>query len=348
MLAVLILLMIAPLFFSKLTGNSLDQLRNVPLRYGPFHFLSQKIYEEKGDIDIAFFGSSAIWTSIDAKILSTQLSKDLGRNVTVYNFGSNWLYDNLTYDLALRTLGKRKIKLAIIELHSWANSENEEHPGSFYFSDFFTIYPLIKDSPLLLAKYYGHAFLGFPRAFVGMIFNNKRSGLTKSSADLLKTYLENNGSYTSELGWQSYDSKKEREPFTPYRPTTPHIPISQMLYRHQDDDPRRSKDSIPLSQMQKAYLRQIYLELKRNGGKLAFIDVDNNIGEENLWLSRKYNDDLFEGNIIPLVKVRSQTLLENFSDDQKKLLNYNERHRNKNGAEFFTKTVYPAIKELYE
>src|SRR5438093_370763 len=74
---------------SKLPPRS-EIYSSIGWRCGPFPFLHHEIFDKKDDIDIAFVGSSHLWSGIDTPFVEKELTRKLGRKAVVVSLGWPW------------------------------------------------------------------------------------------------------------------------------------------------------------------------------------------------------------------------------------------------------------------
>src|ERR1035438_6486827 len=80
----LVLILLSPWLAGRSGLPPREQIySSIPWRTGSFPYMHRQIFEEKGDIDIAFLGSSHMYNDIDTPYVQKQLSEKLGRPATV-------------------------------------------------------------------------------------------------------------------------------------------------------------------------------------------------------------------------------------------------------------------------
>ena len=82
-------------------------------RLGAYSYLHQQIFEEKGDIDIAFVGSSRIWLDINTPEVQEKLSQQLGRRAVARTLGWSKPGFDALYFVAQDLLQRRKVRLLV-------------------------------------------------------------------------------------------------------------------------------------------------------------------------------------------------------------------------------------------
>ena len=137
---------------------------------GPMPYIHQQIFEEKGDIDIAFIGSSRMLGGINTPYVQEKLSEKLGRPAVVRSIC--WLgsgFDSL-YLNAKQLLEHRKVRMLVI------NDENNTYgpiglmPYWFRFGD---DAGMLKGMPLeQKAWFYFASVAGMPRNLLCLLRPN--------------------------------------------------------------------------------------------------------------------------------------------------------------------------------
>ncbi len=302
----------------------------VPTRMGPFSFFHKVIFEEKGDIDVLILGASLSWAGVDATIIKEALSKQLGREAVVYNFGSNWRGENLYYTLLRDLTEHRRVKLLLYNPPMPYQKINEPHQKS----QFWTIYgddDAHRDLSLYRrAQVYAFEMIGAPRNLVSLL----RKDLTSDSEDM-GSLLGTRKVYASRSG---LFIKKDMQPptFTDeqllygkatavnYQFTGDALLDFQAVYNHKLFDLARSQ-AISIATIHLPLYR--YRHEKTIGERANWAEVMNN---PNIAMIGVPNSVLFAG--------LNEADLDNF---------YYDDHMNVNGAAFYTKAILPGILALY-
>src|SRR5688500_16048399 len=79
----------------------------VPTNFGVFPFVHQEIFRESGPVDMAFVGSSGIWSGIDTPMVAARMSARLGRPAEVFTLGWPWPGYDAVYVVAKDLLERR-------------------------------------------------------------------------------------------------------------------------------------------------------------------------------------------------------------------------------------------------
>jgi hypothetical protein len=136
-----------------------------------FGYFQKTIFEEKGDIDILFTGSSLVNTAIDAPFLADALAQSLGRTVSVRVLAYTFPGDDARYVALKDLLARRHVKMVVITPSlPWGFAVEQPHPWAKYWFDPLYHREILEGIPLSLqAAYYGEAVLGAPRHVLSAI-----------------------------------------------------------------------------------------------------------------------------------------------------------------------------------
>jgi hypothetical protein len=83
----LLALLLAPALAQKILPSREAIYSSIWWASGDFPYMDGQIFQEKGDVDIVFMGSSHIWAAFDTPYVQEQLSKELGRPSVARTFG---------------------------------------------------------------------------------------------------------------------------------------------------------------------------------------------------------------------------------------------------------------------
>jgi hypothetical protein len=331
-LALVLLCLSLPVLLNKsgrLTPR--DSYEIMPENHGPYTFVESEIFDTKGDIDILFLGNSLIWAGIDTPLVEQELAKKLNRKVRVVSFGSSWAGLDIPYTQLRDLLERKKVGLVILSIPR-INFEDGPPPPAFRFlrND---AYPDITSELGLkyrISTYAGNV-LRSPHDLLTLVRRNR-----SQPSDYTKSF----GALMSEQGWIPTGDQ-----FTVFVPDSPVIPSTELVYSSDTRD-NFQFTGVNLPPYHQFYLIKIVELLKRYRSPLAMINIpqysehsSQKVLEENFWPA-------ILGCDVPLIGVPPAALYGGLNEDQIRKLHYNE-HMNKNGSEFFTRTVMPAILETY-
>ncbi len=123
------------------------------LRYKPYHYQYKYIYGHKGDVDIAFMGTSRTMRCIIAQYFEKSLSKHSGKSHVIYDISRSGRGEGLEYVMIKDFLKLHKVK--ILAIHYNDTLDEIVHPNFIKvasFSDIFSDYNAYPDSSIIKAN----------------------------------------------------------------------------------------------------------------------------------------------------------------------------------------------------
>lgn len=333
-LAVVVLVLILPVLLTE-SGmiSRRDSYEIMPENQGAYTFVENEIFDNEEDIDILFIGSSVIWNAIDTPHVQKELSSRLGRPARVVTFGHYFNSIDIPYMQIRDLLQRKRVWLVVMSIPRMPFTEG---PST-------TAYRFIRYSDD------GELFDGLP-------FKGKMSfyacSILRSPRDLLTLIRANRSKrsqFTDDLGADKAELGMGRNPesFERFEPSPPSIPASMLLFSE------RTRDQFyftgeDLPAYQNYYLENLVGMLKRNDIPLMILNVPQYSERGSPKIIERRDWSKVFGDNIPQVGVSSAVLYAGLSDDEVERLHYDDEHINKNGSEYFTRTVLPAILEVYE
>jgi hypothetical protein len=292
--------------------------------YPNFH---QQVFEEKGDIDIAFMSSSRMVCSVNAAYVQDKLSEKLGRPAVVCMLTWTWNGYDALYFLAQDLLKHRKVHMIVFcDLNydlspSLGDIAHRQTSHWFRFAD---NSEALNGLPLKSKlSFYASAVLGMPRNLVGLL----RSNLAAIAPD------------TNELPW-NYST-------TDYTPQTTEGPSDVYTYSDARKENFQFADG-PVSRMQRIFVRKIGLLAQAHQTQLVCLHLpdfaerkETKIDESAFWPKAF-------GTNVPMVGIPPASLFAGLTDDQILELYHNPTHFNQNGCNYFTPLITPSLIQIYE
>jgi hypothetical protein len=334
---VLLVLLLLPVGLSKMRLVSRQQVyRAVPNEWGAFPYIHKQIFEEKSGIDILILGTSLLYQAIDAPYLKQQLSRSLGREATVVTFGTNWRCESLNYLLLRDVLKRRKVGLLVFSMPVDYQNDELPHVESFrwflYGEDDASLDGL---PPRDRLTFHAETVLGAPRHVLSLIRSDR--------------VVEHR--YDAELGASKIEKGIRPARFIRFTPAPPKLPAHSMIYSPDTSASFRFTGQA-LNSYQVHYLRLIVKLLKRYGVPVTLIRVPlwterhSNVVEERMPWSEVF------GMPMTLIGVPPARLFQGLKNREIDLLFYNDydfpnHHLNRNGNEYFTRVIAPAILKTY-
>lgn len=319
---------------------------------GPFPWIQQQLFEEKGDIDIALVGSSHILHCVDARLLQAKLAEKLGRPATVRVIGWGGAGFDALYFIVRDLLNHRKVRLLVFyNENNDPGRRNNQSPAWFRWADkagAMAGLPLSEQ-----AYFYFASLVGMPRNLLCLIRPNLPADLHTPNyweEHYRSTNLADNlGSTTSELG---FDARPKADcdptiPFIPYVPQTAASPMDACVYSAATQTNFQfSAELLPVWQ---THFARLFMALAREHGcRLVLLHVpaldesrSMKIQERTFW-RENLDDSLF------LLGVPPMEMFGGLTDDEVRKLYFNPGHLNKNGQAYFTSLIGPALLQLYE
>ena len=321
---------------------------------GPYPWVQQQLFGEKGDIDIALVGSSHILQSVDARLLQARLGEKLGRPATVRVIGWGGAGYDALYFITRDLLKHRKVRLLVFyNENNDPGTRNNKSPAWFRLADGAEALHGLPWSEQ--ACFYFAALVGMPRNLLALSRPNLPAELHAATPNYWEEHYrsdnlaDNLGSTMSELG---FDARPKADcdptiPFIPYAPQTAASPMDACVYSTATQTNFQfSAELLPVWQVH--FARQFMALAREQGCRLVLLHVPTveeshllKIPERAFWLEN-LDDRLF------LLGVPPAKMFGGLTDDEVRKLYFNPGHLNKNGQAYFTSLIGPALLQLYE
>ena len=305
--------------------------RECQLEHGSFTYLQQQIFSERSDLDIVFVGSSLIWAGIDTPYVQRELSRRLGQEAKVVTLASNWRGEDLTYVVVSDLLAHRKVKMLVLTMPLPYQTEKGPHHQAFRWWLHGDHNSILRRLPLRdQLAIYGEQVLGAPRHVLSALRPNRTV-----PSDLQLTL----GALKEQSGYQG-------APFVRRVRQAPSLPTRTLIYSPDVRDHFQFTNQ-PLSQYQTHFLVATLELLSKYQVPIVILHVPTSQERYSTVVTERmfWPDAL--GKDIPIVGVPPATLFAGMNDLEIDQFFYDE-HLNLNGSELFTRTITPAILEIYE
>jgi hypothetical protein len=326
---------------------------------GPFPYVQHEIFDEKGDIDIAFMGSSHMLHGIDTPYVQEKLSEQLGRPSVVRSIcWSGAGFDSL-YFITRDLLQHRNVHMLVFydDYNPGWYAAAALTPRWFRFAD---NAEALSGLPLRFQLcYYFAAIIGMPRNLLSLI----RSNIPVDLISKKKNYLENlfqapnpvtrMGSMSAHIGF-GVDGipDSENAPFVDFAPPTGKLPSQVSIYSQATkamfEFPGPPTPTLPLY-----FVRKFAMLAQEHGVKLVLLHVpylsrttDPTVRRDPVIREREFWPDVLHADIT-IMGISPAKLYAGMTDDEVHKLFYNPAHLNKNGQEYFTQIITPSILEIY-
>jgi hypothetical protein len=318
---------------------------------GPHPYHQQLIFEEKGDIDIAFIGSSQITHAIDTPEVQEKLSAMLGRPATVRTLGWGGAGFDALYITTKDLLQNRRVKMMVIydECQTY-DQPNSLAPNFFRLAD---DADSLAGLPLRLKlDYYDAAILGVPKNLLCLLRSALPADMSPAKMDYVDgLYDADNivlrlGSIASHHGFNFSALFDDYGPFIPYTPDNGITPSDVAVY-----SPETQADfqfsGPPVPDWQLRFGRKFTALARQYGVKLVLLHLPLESDRRSTVIQeREFWPDALRADIT-MMGIPPATLFKGMSDEDVRKLYCDTWHLNKNGQEYYTSLITPALLKIY-
>lgn len=313
----------------------------MPVGAGPTRHIERQIFEEHGDLDVAFIGSSLMWSGVDAPYVQSALSDALGREAAVTVIASVWPGLDRDYAFLRDLLQRRRVRLVVLQF------PHRNRPTL----DFAAEVNRVSDQPHVQA-YRFYRVGEFPRVMDGLDWHGRTAlyaeavlGMPRHLLSMLRPNMMAPSPVEATLGTRFQQLGFYGAPFEPFRPTPPTVPAEEMIYSEATSASYRFFDE-PLPPYQAQFAKLIASLIAEYDVPAVLLhvpqanEIDAEFVEERVnWLEDTGIDATMVG--IPPAK-----LFRGF-DEAETYKFFSSDHLNENGAIYFTHTVMPALLKVY-
>jgi hypothetical protein len=310
---------------------------------GAFPYLHDQIFEETGDIDIAFMGPSRIFWGIDTPQVQEQLTAKLGRKAVVRSLCWSGPGLDVFYFVLQDLLEHRKVRVIVFPNCT---------AGAGNFAQLFTpLYFRMADNAAGLAglpfrvklSYYANAILGTPRDLLEAL----RPNLALIDSDKISwpgyTNIANPAHRLGSLAIR----ESMGGAFEEFRPQSKARPEDVCVYSEATSQYFRFSGD-PITAVQSVFARKIGALARAHGVKLVYLHMPQlNDADTSVIPVQTYWPDLF-GQPVTMMGVPCAKLFAGMADQDIRKLFYNYEHFNQNGQQYFTSLITPALIRVYE
>lgn len=310
-----------------------DSYDLMPAQHGAFGFVREEIFDVEDDIDLLFVGSSVLFAGIDTPEVKKELSHSLGREARVLTFGHYFNSFDIAYMQVRDVLERRRVRMLVLSVPRVPYSEGPS-PIAHWFMRYSEAGEVMANMPARdHAALYAGTVLRSPRDLLSLVRRERR---------VQNRWEENLGADLAELGMG-----RSPDDFVRFTPEPPAIPADAMIYSPRSRD-RFTFTGEPLTPYQYQYFKSLVELAHKNGVPVAIVNIPqkpearrpNVVGRLN-WAEALSLD-------IPLIGVQPALLFSKLDDNQIEALYFDNAHLNANGSKLYTRTVLPAIIEVYK
>ena len=345
----LLCILLSPALLGKRNLPPRDEIySSYSSRLGAYSYLHQQIFEEKGDIDIAFVGSSRIWLDINTTEVQEKLSQQLGRRAVARTLGWSKPGFDALYFIAQDLLQRRKVRLLVFydEVNPRA-SPNLPHRLAFRWFRFGDNRAALDGLSIRdKASYYAAAILGLPRNLLNLVRSNlpedkpaaerTRSGIYHMAADP-----------ADRLGSAAIDLEYNKlQPVADYQPYSTAKPSDVCIYSPTTKDKFAfSGPAIP--ELQLHFARKFAQLAREHGTQIVLLCLPRVSGmRDPLLQARTFWPDIVASDVT-MIGIPPATLFQGMSESDVLKLYYDPDHFNRNGQSYYTSIITPRIVETY-
>jgi len=292
------------------------------------------VYEERGDIDIAFVGSSFLHAGIDTPYVQAQLSEHLGRAAVARTFGYTFQGDDVRYVILRDLLERRRVRMVVLSLTlPWGLPDAVPHAWAKYWFDPIRDQALVRGLPLSTqAAYYGESVLGAPRRLLSLVRSDHPPEVAIAS-----------------LGAVLVAHARDGAPLPSVPPTPPPFVASQLVHDWDEAgtvDVR--SDATPAFERR---MLELVAELAREH-HVALVVLNVPYWPRAVEIVEAIDPREMLGPV-PLVGIPAARLFAGLSDAEVASLYFDrgemcEGHFDAVGSRFFTTAMMPAFLEIYD
>jgi hypothetical protein len=318
--------------------------------FNPYPWFRYQFFQEQGDIDIAFVGSSHMANAIDARYVQAKLSEKLGRPAVVRLFGWGGSGYDALYFISRDLLAHRRVRLLVFYDEN-PIGRNRCNQATFLFR-WGEDAGLISNLPLAdQGLFYFGSIIGMPRNLLTH-FRSNLSGrvvLNAGSWQILDyaPHSTNQLDDLPEVEGFAFHKTMSGEPFVPFTPPLSMVQQEALCYSaNTKTNFAISTSPLPAWQIHFARLFADLAHKKNVNIAMLYLPVwpelhETVIPERTFWPAI-FGDDLTQIGIPPAKSFNGLT-------ESEILKMYGEQyHLNLNGQQYFTHLITPALLKLYE
>jgi hypothetical protein len=306
----------------------------MPENQGAFSFVKNEIYDNTEPIDLLFVGSSVTFGAIDAPQVERALSDKIGRPARVMTFGHYFNSLDIVYQQVRDLVARKKVRMIFLSIPRLPYPEGPS-PIAYRFMRYNDAPEVFEALPVQSRlSVYACSVLRSPRDVLTLIRPN---------------FVKNPSPFAKNLGADKADWGAGRDPlkFVRFAPAAPTFRSEDMIYSPETAD-RFIFSGEDIPEHQKIYLKMLVELLRREKIPFAMINIPQNTERLSPKIIERRNWSEDFGTEIPIIGVPPAALFSGLSEKDIELMFYDEMHFNTNGNEFYTKTILPAVLEIYE
>jgi hypothetical protein len=313
-----------------------------------FSWVRNQVFADKTDLDIAFMGSSHIEEDIDTPYIQAELSERLGRPAVVRTIGWGGAGYDMLYFVARDLLAHRKVRMMVFYDEDAGTDRHKQRPGFFRFAQ---DSELLRGLPLReQASFYLCNIIGMPRDLICALHPDIPESAPVSPEDVWQPHADK-PSLSSQLGALSFSKgytadQEAYAPFIAFSPVTDAKASEVLVYPPDRSGFEFSSDPLPVWE---AVFAQRFFSLLTEYHVTPVMVHFPVLAEARLPVIRERADwpEFFKGDV-HLVGIPPGEMFAGLSDEDVKKLFSDPSHLNRNGQQYLTRLLAPALIQLYE
>lgn len=302
--------------------------------HGAYSFIAEEVFDNEEDIDILFLGSSVLFAGVDTPQIQRALSLELSRPARVVTFGHYFNSIDVLYTQLQDVLEHKKVRMLVVSIPRMPYTEGPSTTGCRFirYSD---VEEVFLELPLKYkAALYACSILRAPRDLLSIVRRNKNS-LSPSS------FAQNLGADKAEIG-----IGRDPDTFVRFTPVSPVVPSDDMIFSS------RTKDQFQFTNDEIPYYQNLFLEklveiCRNERVPLVILNIPQYTERHNSRAIERKEWKASFGSDVSLIGVPPSVLFAGLNEEEISRLRFDDAHFNANGSEFFTRTILPALLEVY-
>lgn len=313
---------------------------------GPYPWIRHQIFEETNDIDIAFVGSSHLFNAIYTPYVQAKLSEQLGRPAVVLTLAWGGAGYDALYFITQDLLAHRRVRLLVFYDEN-TGLRNSQIPTLFRFAENAAVLPGL---PLPeQGLFYFSAVVGMPRNLLCLLRPNLPAPLVTDQPNYWETFASG-GNPATQLGClrmrRGFAANPQAVvPLEPFAPATSARPADAVIYSAATKT-NFGFSPAPLPAWQPPFARRFAALTRAHGVPTVMLYLPvlaearaSAIPERAFW------PDILAG--ATLLGIPPARFFGVLTDAEVHKIYADPQHFNRNGQDYFTPLITPALIKLY-
>ena len=313
--------------------------------YGAFPYMHDQIFEEKGDIDIAFMGSSPMYWGIDTPYVQAKMSGMLGRPAVVRSLCWHYSGFDALYFIARDLLRHRKVRMIVFCDMIYPDTSDAAHRSTSKWFLWSEDAPEVAGLSLKAkATFYAGAIVGMPRNLLDLVRHNlpaipSEEILVKPGYPKLKSPALRLGSLA--VTWAAGHAMADCTPHGTARQSDACIYSEATKTNFQFS-------RQPVQPAQAAFCRKMAALAREHQVKLVYLHFTRTFERTSPVIeSSAFWPEVFAGDVA-MLGIPGAKLFAGITEETLTNKLYNDAvHLNRNGQKFFTPLVTPSLVQIY-